>query len=240
MDDVLETPIASSPVMESAVTDQAKNVETNSNEEFSFLAPGKGAKADVLFSSVSVFAQKGIDDTTVQDLLDAANVSRRTFYKYFSNKVDVLETIYKTAEERLIARFRGEKDSAASVQEFVTRCVDIYFDYHTSLGALVRIMTEEARRSGSPLAAHRETLIDELVLMFHAKHRETEGLDVDPQLYYVIIWAMESASMHILTKTPETTAEVDRWKLVMRSLIARAVSDDGSARPELPLAPNNA
>ena len=55
-----------------------KEIE-RATEEFSMPLPGQGAKADVLFNAIGVFASKGIADTTVQDLLDAANISRRTF-----------------------------------------------------------------------------------------------------------------------------------------------------------------
>ena len=185
--------------------------------QFNFPIPGQGAKSDVLFNSIGVFAHKGIAETTVQDLLDAANISRRTFYKYFKNKVDVLECIYKMASELLTTRFRVEMGHTESLSEFVVRCVDMYFDYHINLGPLVRMMTEEARRSDSPLAAHREALIHEIVELFQDKYSQMVGKRLDPQVFYAIIWGMESASIHVLTETSCSVEEVNRWKLVMRS-----------------------
>lgn len=206
--------------------------------QFNFPIPGQGAKSDVLFNSIGVFAHKGIAETTVQDLLDAANISRRTFYKYFKNKVDVLESIYKMAAELLTTRFKLEMSQAQSLSDFVVRCVDMYFDYHINLGPLVRMMTEEARRSDSPLAAHREALIHELVEMFQEKYQETENQRLDPQVFYAIIWGMESASIHVLTETSCSVEEVNRWKLVMRSLAARSLVSDPALRPDLPLEPS--
>ncbi len=205
--------------------------------QFNFPIPGQGAKSDVLFNSIGVFASKGIVDTTVQDLLDAANISRRTFYKYFKNKVDVLECIYKMAAELLTTRFKLEMGKAESLSELVVHCVDMYFDYHINLGPLVRMMTEEARRSDSPLAAHREALIQELVDMFQTKYEETENQRVDPQVFFAIIWGMESASIHVLTETTCSADEVNRWKLVMRSLAARSLVQNPALRPDLPLEP---
>ena len=106
------------------------------SEKFGFPMPGQNAKANVLFYSIGVFAKKGIAETTVQDLLEAANVSRRTFYKYFKNKVDVLESIYEIVSNMLITRFRAEMGQS-SVADFVVRCVSLYFDYHTTFGAAV-------------------------------------------------------------------------------------------------------
>lgn len=205
--------------------------------QFSFPIPGQGAKSDVLFNAIGVFAQKGIAETTVQDLLDAANISRRTFYKYFKNKVDVLESIYKMAAELLTTRFRAEMSETETLSKFVVRCVDMYFDYHINLGPLVRMMTEEARRSDSPLAAHREALIHEIVELFQDKYSQVENKRLDPQVFYAIIWAMESASIHVLTETSCSVEEVNRWKLIMRSLAARALVSDPELRPDLPLEP---
>ncbi|MCG8311834.1 MAG: TetR/AcrR family transcriptional regulator [Pseudomonadales bacterium] len=234
-----ETQIASNSTntfVEALLQETEKELDRASTQ-FSFPIPGQGAKSDVLFNSIGVFAQKGIAETTVQDLLDAANISRRTFYKYFKNKVDVLESIYKMAEELLTTRFRVEMSQAQSLSDFVVRCVDVYFDYHISLGPLVRMMTEEARRSDSPLASHREALIKEIVGLFQDKYEEVEKKRLDPQVFYAIIWAMESASIHVLTETGCSVDEVNRWKAVMRSLAARALVSDPDLRPDLPLEP---
>ncbi len=192
------------------------------SDKFNFPMPGQNAKANVLFYSIGVFAKKGIAETTVQDLLEAANVSRRTFYKYFKNKVDVLESIYEIASNMLITRFREEMGQA-SVADFVVRCVGLYFDYHTTLGPLVRMMTEEARRSESPLAQHREKTIDHLVHLFDEKYFEKVGLRLDPQVYYALIWAMESASINLLTNTKCTPEDVERCKNVMAAIAARVM-----------------
>lgn len=203
--------------------------------ELNFPLPGQGAKSDVLFNAIGVFARKGITETTVQDLLEAANISRRTFYKYFKNKVDVLESIYKLAAELLTTRFNAERSKANSLTEFVMRCVDLYFDYHASLGPLVRMMTEEARRTDSPLAQHREALIEQVVTLFGEKYYEVEGRHLDPLVHYSMIWSMESASINLLTNTECTQEEVDRYKGVMRSVAARVISSDNdSERPDLP------
>lgn len=207
----------------------------NATTHANFPLPGQGAKSDVLFNAIGVFARKGISETTVQDLLEAANISRRTFYKYFKNKVDVLESIYQLAAEMLTTRFNAERASAGSLAEFVMRCVDLYFDYHASLGPLVRMMTEEARRTGSPLAQHREALIKQIVSLFDEKYHEVEGAHLDPLVHYALIWSMESASINLLTNTSCTQVEVDRYKAVMRSVAARVIASDGDGvRPDLP------
>ena len=74
------------------------------------------AKTQILLQSLSVFSRQGLEETSVQDLLEAASISRRTFYKYFSNKIDVLENIYELAVRiLLIGKYRA---SAARRYDF--------------------------------------------------------------------------------------------------------------------------
>src|SRR5690606_41074345 len=72
--------------------------------EINFPMPGQGAKSDVLFNAIGVFTSKGVEDTTVQDLLDAANVSRRTFYKRSEEHTSELQS-----RENLVCRLLLEK-----------------------------------------------------------------------------------------------------------------------------------
>lgn len=205
--------------------------------EFNFPVPGQGAKSDVLFSAIGVFTSKGVEDTTVQDLLDAANVSRRTFYKYFKNKVDVLESIYEISAGLLMARFREAQQASASLSDFAVSCVELFFDYHANLGPLIRMMTEEALRADSPLAPHRAALLEQMVKLFDDRYFAEEGVRLDPKVYYSLIWMMESASMNILTNTAATQDVVDSFKAVMSAISARAMASKPEHWDSLPKLP---
>lgn len=205
--------------------------------ELNFPIPGQGAKADVLFNAIGVFASRGVEETTVQDLLDAANVSRRTFYKYFKNKVDVLESIYEIAAGLLMTRFRAAKKESATLSDFVVSCVELFFDYHSNLGPLIRMMTEEALRAESPLAPHRIALQEQMVKLFDDRYFEEEGVRLDPKVYYSLIWMMESASINILTNTAATKDVVDSFKAVMSAISARVMANKPEQWHSLPKLP---
>lgn len=156
------------------------------------------AKVEILVHSLLVFIERGIDDITVQDLLDAAGISRRTFYKYFRNKVDVLESLYKLAIDVMIVRFKAQIGHAATVDEAAEGLVDVFFGYHRDLGSVIRLMQEEAIRSGSPLAPHREAGQRTLVTIVNEELRRIVGRPLDPLLVQALLWAMESTSINLL------------------------------------------
>ena len=56
----------------------------------------------ILEAAAAVFTARGLGETTVQHLLQEANVSRRTFYRYFRNQEAVLAGLYDLACDVLL------------------------------------------------------------------------------------------------------------------------------------------
>ncbi|MEO8552223.1 MAG: helix-turn-helix domain-containing protein, partial [Kofleriaceae bacterium] len=50
---------------------------------------GDVARNMIMFGATRVFATMGLREASVEDLLEAGQVSRRTFYRFFKSKEDV-------------------------------------------------------------------------------------------------------------------------------------------------------
>lgn len=161
------------------------------------------AKTQILLQSMSVFNQRGLEETSVQDLLDAAQISRRTFYKYFSSKLDVLENIYALASRVLMVRFETELPQATNKAELIQRLIAIYADHQFSVGRIVGIMVEESMRAASPLAVHRLRMQDNMVALLQTQMQRLGESAPEPYLILGLLWAMEGASLHLLTRVSE-------------------------------------
>lgn len=182
------------------------------------------ARTEILIHSITVFSRRGLERTTVQDLLDAANISRRTFYKYFRNKFDVLESIYQISIENMILRFRRESERSRSVTEVVRNSCNIYFDYHLSLGPIIRLMMEEARRADSVLAPHRDTAYKAVAAVMRAEMQRVTGRELDELVYLTLIWTLESYSLYLLNHTDCSAETVSRYKEVMTGIAGAILS----------------
>lgn len=52
-------------------------------------------ESEILRVAAEIFSERGYQATTLDDIAAAANISRRTFYSYFSSKDDLLRHIYR-------------------------------------------------------------------------------------------------------------------------------------------------
>lgn len=182
------------------------------------------ARTQILIHAMSVFNRHGLEETSVQDLLDAANISRRTFYKYFTGKLDVLESIFALACGVMLARFEAELPATRTRNDLLDAVVRIYFDYQFSVGRIVGIMLEESLRSSSPLAPHRQQLLDKVVVLLQ---REFSRLGLPSQEHWRLmglLWALEGASMQLLTGPVSSDDDVEACRRGMLSLWQQGIT----------------
>lgn len=146
---------------------------------------------------MQVFAQRGLQRTTVQHLLDASDVSRRTFYKYFRNKMDVLESIYRIFVDNMLLHFHKEVKQASSARDIIRNTTKVYFDYHVSMGPIIKLMMEEARSSTSALAPHRVRAQDIASEVLTSQISRYTGKSYEPLVFRTMLWMLENYSLYI-------------------------------------------
>ena len=66
-------------------------------------------------AAFDLFARKGYEHTTVDDIADAANVSPRTFFRYFATKDDVIFSGFAEAKAELLAALEARPTSEPAI-----------------------------------------------------------------------------------------------------------------------------
>ena len=61
----------------------------------------KGKKQRLLDTAFALFAEKGIKDTSIQEIVDNANVAKGTFYLYFKDKYELQDILITSKSEKL-------------------------------------------------------------------------------------------------------------------------------------------
>ncbi|MGW6294046.1 TetR family transcriptional regulator [Streptomyces sp. NPDC055058] len=134
-------------------------------------------------AALELFATRGYDGTTVDDIADAVGVSQRTFFRYFAGKEDVAFHVPRLAESRVVEAVRARPPGEPPL-EALRRAVLGSWDGITE--AVEQIVPVELHMrvyrviESTPalLAAHlrRSTELEEQLARIVA---EREGLDVD-------------------------------------------------------------
>lgn len=147
-----------------------------------------------------LFAHKGIENTTMNDIAIAAEKGRRTIYTYFKNKRDIYNAVVETESDKVLSKLseiaKLQIPADEKLMEFIFQRFDAMKDLVHRNGSLrarffrdVR-KVECARKATSPKEVHiLETILQEGVDsgIFRIKHVDKtamvmilclQGLDV--------------------------------------------------------------
>jgi len=132
----------------------------------------KSTREKIMSAGRRIFAEKGYNDTRIQDLLKAAGVSPGAFYNYFSNKEELFLELVREAGESLresVQHIRAEGIKVGSQDELFLVLVDsirYFFEFVDENRAGLRILLRE-QQSASPAV-----MIDTLNLVISEIHQD--------------------------------------------------------------------
>jgi AcrR family transcriptional regulator len=191
----------------------------------------------ILAGAAEAFARLGLASTRVEDILQAADVSRPTFYKAFDSKDDLFEALserhHRDIRERIIRSLAGVSDPTAQL----AATTDAFLRWRAELGAIGRVLDVEARIPGSRIAHHRVKTLDEMAALFAERTRAAGRGDVDPVLYYALIAAMERVADVLLSKHPVSDEALSRAKRNALRILVGSLAAPVDAVAPLPVPP---
>lgn len=183
------------------------------------------------------FGKLGHANTRVEDILQAADVSRPTFYKAFESKDDVFEELserhHRDIRDRILRSIAGIADPAVQLEA----TTDAFMRWRAELGPIGRMLDVEARIPGSSIAHHRSKTLEEMAALVAERTRAVGRREVDPVLYYGLIAAMERVADLLLSKHPVSEAALERAKRNALRIFSGALAGSGDRVPPLPAPP---
>lgn len=197
---------------------------------------GDVARDMIMFGATRVFAARGYRAASVEDLLEAGQVSRRTFYRFFKSKDDVALAMYTLGTSSLIEACRRAITQETELVAQLERCLDIHLRNARDRGRLVFVLGGEAQSLESPLYARRMDVHDALVDLLHTSHPSSARLD--PLLLRTLLLGVEAITRRVLEEGDEgrriTEASIARARRVMMRIMTATIAGTGAHVAPLP------
>lgn len=135
----------------------------------------------ILAATAAAYGETGYHGLSVQAVLEKADLSRPTFYKYFSNVDEPLQAVIALAHHGLVERFRKQIPAEAAIEEKMIRAVDLYLEWGKSLGPLLRPFYIELHDPLSPVSKLRPQVLQRISELC-VKTLESSGLRLQNSL----------------------------------------------------------
>ena len=172
----------------------------------------------ILAAAMKVFAKRGFAATRVEDVLAEAGVARRTFYRYFTSKEDVLAAVYELATSELVRAIDDASESSRDPLGGVRAGVELYLDFHVENAGLLRVLLEQSVRSDSPLAGHRRRFRARMLKVL-VRAAESRGVaPLDGFTYVALVSALEGVALELL-EGAASDLDVSRAKKAIHALV---------------------
>jgi AcrR family transcriptional regulator len=188
-------------------------------------------RARVLSSAMRVFAEKGFAAPSVEDLLRAAGISRRTFYLNYKGKEDVALELYRFGTMMLLDACERAAGEGKDTLEQLSRCVDAHLSTVGTFGRLVYVLGGEAHRPESPLYARRMQVHARIAALYEEIIVKQRGVRVDPFLTRTMVLALEAVPRMLFEDGDEgravTDAGVQRARRVMMRVLTAVLEGEG-------------
>jgi AcrR family transcriptional regulator len=140
-------------------------------------------RESLLRAALELFTSQGYEQTTIDEIAEAVDVSQRTFFRYFAGKEDVAFAVQKMTEAAFVAAVRARPPHEAPMKALRQAFLEGWDTIRETVESVVPVelylrMYRTIESTPALLAAHlrRSAVTEETIARVLA---EREGVDVD-------------------------------------------------------------
>lgn len=139
-----------------------------------------------------LFARKGVENTTMNDIASASSKGRRTIYTYFKSKTEIFNAVIETETDKILSRLRVILSQPLSPEEKFREYVSARFDAMKDIvgrnGSLRAGFFRDVRKveRAQRLIASKETALLVDILEEGVGNRDFDVKDIRKQAIVII------------------------------------------------------
>jgi AcrR family transcriptional regulator len=189
----------------------------------------------IIKATTKLITEHPIDAISVQMILEESNVSRRTFYKHFSDKSAVLVVIFERSLEHVIRLTQDRMTASDSGVGRIRVGIRAYLDFVANSVPIVRCLVAESICQDSPLAPARLAVHQKIEDQYVEAYLQAEGVVLDGLTARGLILLAESLTLHVLSPGAPDADELSSIENVLNRYVTRVIGHgDGATEAEPP------
>lgn len=171
--------------------------------------PPEERRRQLIDAAIELYSRRPFEQVSVEDIAEAADVSRALFYRYFSGPADLFGVASRVAIDDLIARLRAPREGTPEEQlrSGVAEYIDFVEQHPTAFVAVVR--------NSSAISADTKGLVEDVRLAIVDVIKAGAGLAGPMPLIDFTIWCwtatMEEATLRWLRDPLLDKDELVTW-----------------------------
>jgi AcrR family transcriptional regulator len=168
------------------------------------------ARERLLEAVLSVSGDRGYEHISVQDVIEAAQASRATFYKHFEDKEDCFAQAYHDAAEWLYQRLIGAAKRQSTWREGLRAGMAELLEFCANQPALARALLVQPHAAGGAALAEHDLLMERLSRAIDGARREIPSRQAPPPVTATfMVGAIETlVRAKLMSDEPETAPEM--------------------------------
>ncbi|MCX4092697.1 TetR/AcrR family transcriptional regulator [Nocardia sp. alder85J] len=157
-------------------------------------------RARIVAATGAVFTEHGSRGLHVARIIEAAGISRPTFYRYFGNAEQPLHVLLAASNDGLVGGIRAALAQSTEPVQLGIALIDAYLEWAAGHGPMLRPVFAELHDPGSPVSGYREDAFDDIRALvratFAALGRRPPGpleLDTALQVCEYVVFRLSAA-----------------------------------------------
>lgn len=192
-------------------------------------------RAELTRAATEVFARKGFQGASVEDIAEAAGVSKGTVYGYFENKEELFYATFEAFQGEVVAQCEAAIASRNTAREKLTACLMLTVDtLHRHIELFPLTLELWAAASSGPAR-------ERFAVVMEGLYREFRGMtaalieagrnagefrqDVDAEA--VAAWLVGGLDGLMLQYWFDRSIDAPRWTTHFLDMVLRGITNDG-------------